>query len=111
MNVKSTNTTDLDMLEHHDTNASHSMGSISDDVTQHHVYQHFAKSGDMYSSETEALGGAIRAILAQRGKVTNKDIILHLIMQLETTNDVVQLDILRNALELVVGITPDDAVF
>ena len=66
-------------------------------------------SGESNSSETEALGCAIRAILEEGGPVNNKAIILHLILQLESNVDVVQMDILRNALEMVVGITPDDA--
>jgi len=43
--------------------------------------------------------------------VTNKAIILHLINQLESTSDIVQLDVLRKTLELVVGYTPDDSGF
>ncbi|MCR9003584.1 biofilm development regulator YmgB/AriR family protein [Rahnella perminowiae] len=72
------------------------------------AYNYFNKAGELFLSETEVLGAAIRVILAEKGKVTNKAIILHLITQLECTSDVVQLDILRSALEIVVGMTPDD---
>jgi len=75
------------------------------------IYKHFAKAGELYSSETEVLGAAIRLIMAEKGTVTNKAIILHLINQLECTSDVVQLDVLRKALEMVVGMTPDDSGF
>ena len=78
---------------------------------QHKIYQHFIKSGEHYLSETEALGCAIRAILKERGHVNNKAIILYLILQLESESDVIQMDILRNTLEMVVGITPDDEGF
>ena len=74
------------------------------------IYKHFAKAGELYSSETEVLGAAIRLIMAEKGTVTNKAIILHLINQLECTSDVVQLDVLHNALEMVVGMTPMIAV-
>ena len=40
--------------------------------------------------------------------VTNKDLILALVAQLETETDVIRNDILRNALEMIVHRTPDD---
>lgn len=72
------------------------------------ILQHLMSAGDLYASETEVLGATIRQIAMSKGQVTNKAIILHLIKQLDNTSDVVQQDILRHTLELVVGRTPDD---
>jgi len=73
------------------------------------LIEFFRSAGDQLASETELLGGIIRNIVADQGRVTNKAIILYLIAELETTSDVVRLDILRKTLEIVVGRTPDDA--
>ncbi|RJT44094.1 biofilm/acid-resistance regulator YmgB/AriR [Rahnella woolbedingensis] len=96
---------------HNDSVVSNPSQSMTDAVNQTGIYQHFSKVSELYSSEAEVLGAAIRLILANKGTVTNKAIILHLINQLETTSDIVQLDILRGALEMVVGVTPDDSGF
>ncbi|EIC83442.1 biofilm/acid-resistance regulator YmgB/AriR [Serratia sp. M24T3] len=64
-----------------------------------------------FDSEREVIGAIARNIIAVQGYLTNKDIILRLISELEITRDVVQQDILRNALELVLGVTPDDSDF
>ncbi|NIF03810.1 hypothetical protein F3J38_27895, partial [Pantoea sp. Acro-805] len=53
----------------------------------------------------------IRDIVIHGKKVTSKAIILYLIAELESTSDVVQQDVLRSALEIVVGKTPDDEGF
>lgn len=66
---------------------------------------------ERYVSEKELLGATVRDILLTHGTITNKHIILSLIQQLEKCSDVVRGDILRNALEIVVGITPDDLGF
>lgn len=51
----------------------------------------------------------IRAnLLARKSMVTNKDIILELLVRLETEKDIEKLDVYRNALERVVHATPDD---
>lgn len=51
----------------------------------------------------------IRAnLLARKSMVTNKDIILELLVRLETEKDIEILDVYRNALERVVHATPDD---
>ncbi|MDY0970980.1 biofilm/acid-resistance regulator YmgB/AriR [Siccibacter turicensis] len=69
----------------------------------------FQSAGDQLAQESEVLGAVIRNILADNRKVTNKAIILYLIAEMENTSDVVQLDVLRSTLEIVVGRTPDDA--
>ncbi|MBK0079767.1 hypothetical protein IAE49_10800 [Kosakonia sp. S58] len=45
---------------------------------------------------------------AEKDVITNKDIILALIGRMGAENDVVQNDILRNALEMIIRVTPDD---
>ena len=109
MTTKNTNSSDMSTSESAEIALNHSAHNLQDSLYAYKVYQHFVSSGESYSSETEALGCAIRAILEEGGPVNNKAIILHLILQLESNVDVVQMDILRNALEMVVGITPDDA--
>ena len=109
MTTKSTNYSDIATSALSDMALSKGTNNTQDSLYAYKVYQHFVSSGESYSSETEVLGCAIRAILGERGHVNNKAIILHLILQLESSSDVVKMDILRNALEMVVGITPDDA--
>lgn len=111
MTRKNIDTSNEYVASHNDSVVSTPSQSMSDAVNSVGIYKHFAKTGELYSSEAEVLGATIRLILANKGTVTNKAIILHLINQLETTSDVVQLDILRGALEMVVGMTPDDSGF
>ncbi|MDF2043213.1 MULTISPECIES: biofilm/acid-resistance regulator YmgB/AriR [unclassified Pantoea] len=75
------------------------------------IIDYFRSEGDLLAPETELLGGVIRDILADQGRVTNKAIILYLIAELECTSDVVRMDVLRKTLEIVVGRTPDDTGF
>ena len=56
----------------------------------------------------EVFGQIIAEILQTGMPVTNKAIITTLIYRLELESDVVQLDIYRHLLELVVNKTPDD---
>lgn len=74
------------------------------------IIQHFRSSGEL-AAETAVLDAVIRDIVIHGKKVTSKAIILHIIAELESTTDVVELDILRSALEIVVGKTPDDEGF
>ncbi|PKH25239.1 transcriptional regulator [Enterobacterales bacterium CwR94] len=68
----------------------------------------FQSGGENLAAETEVLGAVIRHIVADRGYVTNKDIILTLIANMEVSTDEEQIELLRSTLELVVGRTPDD---
>ncbi|TCQ93695.1 biofilm development protein YmgB/AriR [Rahnella sp. JUb53] len=111
MTRKNIDTSNECAVSHNDSMVSNSSQSMTDAVNQTGIFQQFSKVSELYSSEAEVLGAAIRLILAKKGTVTHKAIIMHLINQLETTSDVVQLDILRGALEMVVGMTPDDAGF
>lgn len=69
---------------------------------------YFRNAGDMLAEEAAILGGVIRSILAYEGQITNKAIILRLINLLENTEDVVQGDVIRKTLEIVVDHTLDD---
>lgn len=69
----------------------------------------FQGAGEKFTQESLALGGVIRELIAAGQLVNNKAIILKLIEKMETTSDVVQLDVYRQVLEIVVGMTPDDA--
>lgn len=63
---------------------------------------------NQFSSE-RAVIGEIRAEIAKtKMRISNKDVILALILRLETEHDVVKQDIYRNALELILERTPDD---
>jgi hypothetical protein len=57
------------------------------------------------------LGSIITAIIKDKKTVTNKSIIAYLLAELESTNDVIFQDCLRNTLQIVVGKTPDDDGF
>lgn len=72
------------------------------------LQSYLQSTGDLYAQEKEVIGIIVKAVLADRGKVTNKAIIMYLIAELESTTDAEQLDVLRNCLEIVVGRTPDD---
>lgn len=77
--------------------------------TESEILSFFQAEGDVLAQETAVIGMVIREIATKGQHVSNKAIILKLIEKLETTSDVVQLDIYRQALEVVVGRTPDDA--
>lgn len=77
--------------------------------TESEILSFFQAEGDVLTQETAVIGMVIREIATKVQHVNNKAIILKLIEKLETTSDVVQLDIYRQALEVVVGRTPDDA--
>lgn len=78
-------------------------------TTESEILSFFQTEGDVLAQETAVIGMVIREIATTGQNVNNKAIILKLIEKLETTSDVVQLDIYRQALEVVVGRTPDDA--
>ncbi|MBN1086167.1 transcriptional regulator [Erwinia aphidicola] len=77
--------------------------------TESEIVAWFQGGGEKYAQESQALGVVIRDLIATGQLVNNKAIILKLIEKLETTSDVVELDVYRQVLEEVVGLTPDDA--
>ena len=70
--------------------------------------QYFRHAGDRFAEEYAIFSTAVRCVLASEGHLSNKAIILWLIQTLESTNDVVQADVIRKTLEIVVGYTMDD---
>lgn len=78
--------------------------------TESQISEYFKTADDLHLSEADVVRLAMAQITAQKGFVTNKDVIFYLLQKLESENDVVQLDIYRNALELVVQRTPDDSI-
>lgn len=68
----------------------------------------FRNAGERLADESAVLASAISNILAYEGHITNKAIILWLIHELETTENVVDADVIRKTLEIVVGYTMDD---
>lgn len=65
-------------------------------------------TGDQYAQEKEVIGIIVKSLIGEKGRVTNKAIIMSLIAELESATDIEQLDVLRNCLEIVVGRTPND---
>lgn len=72
------------------------------------IADYFKNAGDLLSSESEVITVASQTLMARKGFVSNKDLIVYLLDKLESESNVVQLDIYRNALEIVVQRTPDD---
>ncbi|AXU97856.1 MAG TPA: transcriptional regulator [Erwinia persicina] len=73
------------------------------------ILSYFQGGGEKFSQEAQVLGAVIKELATGGRHVNNKAIILKLIEKLETTSDVIQLDVYRQVLEVVVGMTPDDA--
>ncbi|WP_197058879.1 biofilm development regulator YmgB/AriR family protein [Enterobacter sp. Bisph1] len=72
------------------------------------LIDYFRSGGEHLAEESAMLGVAIRRIVAAGGRITHKALILELIRMIETTDNVVQSDIIRNTLEIVVHHTTDD---
>ncbi|POP43429.1 transcriptional regulator [Superficieibacter electus] len=72
------------------------------------LHAYFLDTGDMYAAEQRVLDSIIKKLIAGNITLSNKAIILCLIGELEQSSDVVQLDILRNCLEIVVGRKTED---
>jgi len=69
---------------------------------------YFKTTGDQFLSERVIISEVRLELTARKIRVTNKDIILALIMRLESERDVLKQDIYRNALEIVIQRTPED---
>ena len=65
--------------------------------------EYFRHAGDRFAEESAIFSTAVRCVLATEGHLTNKAI-----QTLEATDDVVQADVIRKTLEIVVGYTMDD---
>jgi len=69
------------------------------------IARHFRLSGGKSAAETAVLNTAISLLTVNGKKVTSKAIIIYLITELESTSDPRHLDVLRGALEIMVGRT------
>ena len=65
--------------------------------------EYFRHAGDRFAEESAVFSTAVRCVLASEGHLSNKAIILWLIQTLEATHDVVQADVIRKTLEIVVS--------
>lgn len=69
---------------------------------------YFRNAGELLADESVVLGQAVTNVICAGDNVNNKNIILSLIASLESTTDVVQADIIRKTLEIVLRYTADD---
>lgn len=71
----------------------------------------YLKSMDsQFVSEKAVLEDIYQDLSSRKAVVGNKDIIHSLLEKLESENDVIKLDVYRQALEMVVQLTPDDTI-
>lgn len=81
---------------------------MQQNITESDLQSYLESTGDQFTSEKEVIGIIVKSLVAEKGRVTNKAIIVRLIEELESTTDIEHLDVLRNCLEIVVGQTADD---
>lgn len=84
------------MLQHHD---------VYPQLYDQRLSTHFREVKDLYTDEVKLFESVIGSMANCEGRLTNKAIILGLINRLESTDDVVTNDIIRNTLEIVVHFT------
>lgn len=72
------------------------------------LLEYFRNGGDRLAEEYAVLQLAISNIVETEGHITHKAIILWLVKALETTDDVIMSDVIRQTLEIVVSHTMDD---
>lgn len=75
------------------------------------ISDYFASQGARFEDEQQIIGAITSQHVLAHGHVTNKIIILQLIRMLETSENIIQQDVLRSALEIVLGRTEDDSGF
>ncbi|MDI9221405.1 biofilm development regulator YmgB/AriR family protein [Pantoea sp. EA-12] len=86
----------------------HTSEDIFSALADQELAERFRNAGPDLKDEAKILGVIIRNVLASEGQITNKAIIINLIRALESTHDDSQAQLLRQTLEIVVGVTPDD---
>lgn len=74
-------------------------------TTKTEIHACIMACGEEYAAEKEVLGKIIKTLLAQRGRITSKALIIYLVGELDSGTDPDELDLLRNCLKLVVGCT------
>lgn len=77
-------------------------------TTEDHLNTYFDQGIQAFEAERVLIKELAQNLKSNRIEVNNKNLILALIRLLETEDDVVKLDVYRNALELIVQKTPDD---
>jgi len=71
--------------------------------TETQITDYFKNTDDLYQSEFAVIDSIYQELFSLKINVRTSDVILHLIDKLEREKDVVQADIYRKALELVVS--------
>lgn len=75
------------------------------------ITDYFGTQGARFEKEQRIIGGIICRLVSDHGYVTNKAVILCLIDMLEISESVVEQDMLRSALKIVLGHTANDSGF
>jgi hypothetical protein len=89
----------------------HGLESSKNSSDGGNIVEKVTPDSDKYVSERQAIGAIVRDLIAARGSITHKDIILRLVMQIEQAGNTRQQEMLRNALEWVVDVTRDDKFY
>lgn len=84
---------------------NHQFKAVLSDQTLANFFYH---SGDMMAEESLVLGEVAQRLLDSGMQLTNKNLIIYLIKALESSEDIVQGDVIRKTLEIVVSYTSDD---
>lgn len=74
------------------------------------VVDYISNIDNRFVYEKKILGRTVKNILIETGQISNKAIIISLIKQLELCKEMNKIELLRSSLEIIVGITADDAV-
>ncbi len=77
-------------------------------TAEEQLNSYFGQSTQNYEAERLLINELSQELRNNQIDVSNKNLILALVRLLETEEDVVKLDIYRNALEHIVQKTPDD---
>lgn len=70
--------------------------------------EYISKIDKKFEQEKKILGRTVKNLLLEKGAVSNKNIIISLIKQLELCKELKKIELLRSCLEIIVGITADD---
>lgn len=69
---------------------------------EQNILQQLDEHGDRFVAESAVISAMLQRLQARGGRVLRRDMILALIAEIESTADVVRLDVLRCALEVVI---------
>ncbi|PXV76818.1 biofilm development protein YmgB/AriR [Pantoea sp. PNA 03-3] len=71
-------------------------------ITEQNILQVMNEHSEQFAAEAEIVMDIVQRLKARNGRVLRKDVILSLITEMESSSDIVRLDVLRCALEIVV---------